>query len=163
MPDSNNYPWKAGLGVFIINTSGPQTLLAFVQAHITVDSVLMAEAAALLLAASIVQQLGFTNATFYTDNQSKANFYNSSSFSNPPHWKIKSLTAGFLKTLEGIQFRVHKIQRSLNTTAHSLAHQAYRSTAAAISFSSTSTLHSTSDPCPPRDACFSVTRSLLAS
>ena len=75
MPDSNNYPWKAGLGVFIINTSGPQTLLAFVQAHITVDSVLMAEAAALLLAASIVQQLGFTNATFFTDNQSMANFY----------------------------------------------------------------------------------------
>jgi ribonuclease HI len=34
----------------------------------------MAEAAALLLAASIVQQLGFTNATFFTDNQSLANF-----------------------------------------------------------------------------------------
>jgi len=158
MPDSNNYPRKEELGVFIVNTTGPQTLLAFVQAHITVDSVLMAEAAALLLAASIVQQLGFTNATFFTKTTNQWRTSITPQTSPILHiGSIKSLTAGFLKTLEGNQLRVHKIQRSLNTTAHSLAHQAYRSTAAAIGFSCTSTLlHSTSDSFPARDACISV-------
>jgi hypothetical protein len=75
MLDSVASTRKAGLGVFILNTTAQQTLTTFVQAHITLSCVVMAEAAALLLASSLVKQLGFTEAAFFTDNRSMAAFY----------------------------------------------------------------------------------------
>ena len=55
-----------------------------------IQSVLMAEAAALCLAARVAKQLSLSSVNFLTDNQSMPNFYNSRDLFNPPHWNIKT-------------------------------------------------------------------------
>lgn len=87
-------------------------------------SVLMAEAAALALAAEIATALHLSQVTFLSDNQQLVSFFNSSDHSNPPLWETKPLTQKFINCRSQLQAKVFKISRELNTTSHILASQA---------------------------------------
>ena len=68
-----------------------------IQAQLSIYSrlgtVLMAEAAALTLAAQVSKLVSINQVNFLTGDEAMANFYNSNDLSNPPHWNIKRLTA----------------------------------------------------------------------
>jgi hypothetical protein len=70
-----------------------------------------------------------------------ADYYNSKNLSNPPHYSIKIITATLLNTLQQSQFKVHKISRMMNTTANTLARQAFNSNAVSTNFSCFAILH----------------------
>jgi ribonuclease HI len=126
--DQTTAPHRAaGLGVLIINTQTNQTQTITIQDSIdTVSSVIMAEAAAMALAARIARALGLKQANYLTDNQLLVNFFNSNSLSMPPDRRKKPLTQDFIHSLEANQIKVYKIAREINITAHSLAKQAHR-------------------------------------
>jgi hypothetical protein len=88
-------------------------------------SVIMAEAAALALAAVINDSLNFTNTNFLSDCQQLVYFLNSADQSNPPDWRIKFYTQTFINYASRCQAKIFKIDRNLNTTAHGLARQAF--------------------------------------
>lgn len=88
---------QAGLGVFIIDTSTQQTTAFFIKAKLqATPSVLMAEAAALSLAAHVVSNLQINRPFFLTDNQQLVNFFNGNDHANPPRWEIKNYTQQFI-------------------------------------------------------------------
>lgn len=87
---------------------------------------LMAKAAAMATAATIIRLLNMNQVSFLTDNQALVNFFNGVNLDNPPHWEIKPFTQSFLNEVSNKQIQVLKIARNLNTTAHSLAGQAFR-------------------------------------
>jgi len=120
-----------------LHHQGSSNLALYIQAQLpSADSVLMAEAAAITLAVLVAQRLNTSSYNFFTDSQIMANYYNSSDLSNPPHWSIKSMTAIFLLAMKDADFKVHKIPRTMNSTAHSLAHQAYNSDSVSTVFTS---------------------------
>jgi len=62
MPDNGATTRSAGLGVFIINRGALSSTTVYVQARINdIQSVLMAEAAAICLAAKLAKQLSLKN------------------------------------------------------------------------------------------------------
>ena len=118
----------AGLGVFIVNNHQQPTSPIYIKAVVTnINSVLMAEASAMVLAASILTAMNITSPTFLTDNQQLVTYFNAADRSSPPQWDIKHITQEFINLGATNNFRVFKIARSMNTTAHLLATQAYRS------------------------------------
>ena len=135
--------------MFLFNPSQNLTTTLYIQAQApSVQSVLMAEAAALTLAANITKHLNINSVTFLTDSQVMVNFYNSRDLENPPHWNIKNYTATFCKHCKQGEFKVHKIPRNSNTTANSLAHQAFRSQSHSVVFTCTVPAHISYDSCP---------------
>jgi hypothetical protein len=88
-------------------------------------SVLMAEAAALALAAVITNRLQLHHTNFLSDNRELVELFNSSDYSNPPNWRIKHLTQLFINHTQQRNTGTFKIERSLNQTAHTLAQQAF--------------------------------------
>jgi len=116
---------KAGLGIFILDPTSQIKL--FIKAQISqVNCVLMAEAAGIALAASITSMLHIRNISFLTDNQLLASFFNGPDLCSPPRWDIKPFTQRFLNAVANSSYRVLKIHRSSNNTAHLLASQSYR-------------------------------------
>ena len=89
-------------------------------------SVLMAEAAALALAATITAQLQLHHINFLSDSQQLVDFFNSSDHSNPPDWRIKYLTQLFDNFTSNRSTGTFKTQRNQNQTADTLARQALR-------------------------------------
>jgi hypothetical protein len=94
--------------VFIVNTQQQPTSSIHINAimHST-SSVLMAEAAALALAASVVSAMDIPSPIFLTDSQQLVTF-NGSNHSSPPLWDIKHYTQKFInfnaaKQLQGLQ------------------------------------------------------------
>jgi LPS O-antigen subunit length determinant protein (WzzB/FepE family) len=72
-------PRKAGLGVFFLNTSPGGSGTIYIKALMqSSTSVLMAEAAALALAAKIALALGIQSPVFLSDNQKLVTFLNGS-------------------------------------------------------------------------------------
>lgn len=117
----------AGLGVLIINPQTNRTQVITIQGSIdNVSSVIMAEAAAMALAARTARALALQQANYLTESQLLVNFFNSNSLSTPPDQRIKPLTQDFIHSLEGNQIKVYKVERETNITAHSLATQAHR-------------------------------------
>ena len=94
-------------------------------AHIS--SVHMAESAGMALAAEISSLLGISDISFLTDSQLLASFFNGSDFDSPLQWDIKPYTQKFLNATANYNWKVLKVQRDLNVTAHVLANQAFRS------------------------------------
>lgn len=83
--------------MFIIYTHAAQTRMVFLQAALTsTTSVLMAEAAALDLAAKMVSLLNIQWPSYLTDNQQLVTFFNGSDLSTPPDWAIKPFTQSFI-------------------------------------------------------------------
>ena len=126
IPDTvNSNPRKAGIGIFILDPAHQSKFL--IKAHINqITSVLMAEAASLALAASIISLLHTDDTSFLTDSQLLVNFFNGNDLNLPPHWDIKPFTQRFLNAVTSRRVQVIKIARSSNITAHSLATQALR-------------------------------------
>ena len=116
---------KAGIGIFILDQAYQSKFL--IKAHINqITSVLMAEAASLPLAASIISLLHTQDTSFLTDSQLLVNFFNGNDLNSPPHWDIKPFTQRFLNAVTSRRVQVIKIARSSNITAHSSATQALR-------------------------------------
>lgn len=127
LPDQPAMPRRsAGLGVFFVNPQVQPTQTVYIRARVSgVHSVLMAEAAALALAATISDLLNFNNTTFLSDCQQLVHFLNAVDQSYPLDWRIKSFTQMFPNRLGRRQAKICKINRNLNATADALARQAF--------------------------------------
>lgn len=125
-PDNNSQtPRTAGLGIFSVNTQVQRTQTIFIKAQVSgVHSVLMAEAAALVLAAIINERLNFDNTIFLSNSQILVHFLNALDHNNPPDWRIKPYTQMFKNTANRRHGKIVKINRTMNSTADVLAKQA---------------------------------------
>jgi len=74
---------------------------------------------------SIVKSLSFTNTTFLSDCQQLVEFLNQPDLTHPPDWRMKCFTQIFHNSTLHQQARIFKIDRRQNTTADSLARQAF--------------------------------------
>lgn len=117
----------ATTGVWLKLPSSHQSI--FVQAiFANVSSVLQAEAHGLLLAASIVNALGWTDVSFLTDCKILAEAAEAKDLlTKPGHWNIRPILANFFHAASSLNsFKVSHIPRILNLIAHSLAKRAFR-------------------------------------
>jgi hypothetical protein len=89
------------------------------------QSVIMAEAVALAVATLVIQSLSFTNTVFLSTCQQLVDFLNQADLTHPPDWRIKCFTQTFYDSTIHQQARIFKIDRRQNTTADSLARQAF--------------------------------------
>ena len=89
----------------------------------------MTKAAALALAATLNDQLNFSNTTFLTDSQQLVRFLNAADQEHPPDWRIKSYTQLFKNRADHRHAKILQINRTLNTTADALARQAFSASA----------------------------------
>jgi hypothetical protein len=130
-PDQPHLPPRlAGLGIFITNLQEIPTQMTYIKAKMQAStSVIMAEAAALALAAAIMDRLNLTGINYLSDNEQLVRFLNSDDHSNPPDWRIKPFTQVFNNHTTGTNVKVYKIHRSQNSTAHNLARQALQEAA----------------------------------
>lgn len=146
----------AGLGVFYLDPDRNHRF--YIKAKVDqMNSVLMAEAAAINLAAKIGTLFALREISFFTDNQQMATFFNGASHVLPPRWDIKPYTQRFLNLTEGYSWKVLKVHRDLNKTAHILASQAFRASMSSttnIQISCTNEEHVQS--CPLREALNAV-------
>lgn len=86
----------AGIGVLIVNPQVQPTQTIYIKAKLTgSSSVLMAEAAALALAAAVTDCMNLDNITFLSDSELLVQFLNAADQSNPPDWRIKYYTQLF--------------------------------------------------------------------
>lgn len=116
---------NAGLGVFIVNAHLQPVQTIHVKATLNAATlVLMAEAAALALAAIVTHKLGLHRVTFLSDNQQLVHFLNDQDQSNPPEWRIKYYTQFFGNFSSQRNTRICRIRRGQNQTADTLARQA---------------------------------------
>lgn len=60
-----------------------------------------------------------------SDNQQLVSFINVTNQSSPPEWRIKNLTQQFMNYNRDNNFKIFKIRRQGNQTAHLLAKQAF--------------------------------------
>jgi hypothetical protein len=104
----------AGIGILFVNTQSTQTI--FIKAQLAgVQSVLMAEAAALALAAQVIDSLHYDNTTFLSDCQQLVLFLNQQDQSHTPDWRIKYYTQSFTNSSAPRRAKILKINRNLNT------------------------------------------------
>lgn len=111
--------------MFILNTHVHPPQIILLQAKMSnTTSVLMAEAAAMTLAAKVVSLLQLQGINFLTDNQHLVTFFDSANHSTPPDWTIKWLTQQFINYTSQSSCHVYKISRDSNISAHMLARHA---------------------------------------
>jgi hypothetical protein len=79
-----------------------------------------------MFAASISSLLQAEEVSFLTDSQILVNYFNGPDLSSPPHWEAKPFTQRFINSVANKRIPVLKVQRSMNTTAHTLASQALK-------------------------------------
>lgn len=125
-PDSSsNTATDAGLGVLIINNHIRPAQNFYIEAlFLGSTTVLMAEAAALALAAIIIQSLNLQGVKFLSDNEQLVLFLNDPDQSNPLDWRIKHFTQQFSNCAAQTGATIFKIDRINNQTADTLAKQA---------------------------------------
>lgn len=115
-------PRPASIGLFIINTQVNPVQTIYIKARmIGTTSVLMAEAAAIALAAVVTQRLNLQQVHFLSDNQQLVHFLNASDQANPPEWRVKPFTQMFTNSTTNTNKTIRKIHRSQNQTADTLA------------------------------------------
>jgi ribonuclease HI len=118
-------PRLAGIGLFIINTQVQPTQTIYIKAKMMgATSVLMAEAAAIALAAIVTDRLNLQQIHFLSDNQQLVQFLSAVDKGNPPDWRIKHFTQVFTNHTRHGDKRILKVHRSQNQTADNLAKQA---------------------------------------
>ena len=111
-------PRTAGLGVFLVNTQVQPVQTINIRAIMSgAHSVIMAEAAALVLAATVNDLLNFNSTTFLSDCKQLVHFLNATDQDHPPDWRMKSFTQLFTNCAARRQAKIYKINRNLNTTA----------------------------------------------
>jgi hypothetical protein len=116
----------AGLGVYLMNPDHNSTI--YIQASSAhVDSVLQAEAHALVLAGAAVRFLGWNNVTFLSvckvlvDTAEAADL-----ISKPGHWSARPILPEFFIYRRQQLEHVIKVPRSKNKIAHSIAKRALK-------------------------------------
>jgi ribonuclease HI len=118
----SNLSRNAGIGIFIINNQVHPVQTIYIKAAMKgTSSVLMAEAAALALAATVTKHLDLQQVLFLSDNQQLVNFLNNPNPDDPPDWRIKYYTQTFINLSNATAHRVHRIKRDQNCTADTLA------------------------------------------
>jgi hypothetical protein len=118
-------PIQAGLGVFILNMQVRPTQAIYIKAKLAgCTSVLMAEAASLAFASTVIDRLNLNSVNYLSDCEQLAHFLNEADHSNPPDWRIKHFTQMFSNNTRSNESKIFKINRHLNTTADALARQA---------------------------------------
>jgi len=118
-------PRRAGIGVFIINMQVQPPQHIYIKATMLEStSVLMAEAAALALAATVTPHLHLKHTYFLSDCQELVSFLTDSDGAHPPNWRIKPFTQLFINNTYQRSTGIFKIRRTLNQTADTLARQA---------------------------------------
>jgi hypothetical protein len=85
----------------------------------------MAEAAALGLAATVIDLLNFDNAAFLSDCSQLVQFLNDADQDHPPDWRMKPFTQLFANCASRRRAKIYYISRTLNSTADTLARQAF--------------------------------------
>ncbi|XP_066361420.1 uncharacterized protein [Miscanthus floridulus] len=134
-PDQqNSNPRPAGLGVFILNFQEQTPQAIYVKARLgDCSSVIMAEAASLVLASAVGHNLNLSGVNFLSDYEQLVHFLNKNDISNPPDWRIKYHTQTFANftrssssniTFANFTRNIFKVHRRLNTIVDALARQA---------------------------------------
>jgi ribonuclease HI len=125
-PDNQAHdPRDAGLGIFIVNNQVNPPLSIFIKAAMrSSSSVLMAESAAMALAAKVLEKLQLQQATILSDNQQLVNFLNGTDLAHPPDWRIKPYTQLIHASVHTTSTCIRRINRRQNQMADSLASQA---------------------------------------
>lgn len=127
-PDQHNHlPTTAGPGIFFLLMQEQNTEAIYIKAKLhACTSVLMAEAAALALASQVAHKLQITGINYLSDSEQLVHFLNKQDLTNPPDWWIKPYTQLYSNNTISASATIYKIHRSLNTTAHNLATQAFQ-------------------------------------
>lgn len=159
-PDqTTNHVSLAGIGILIVNSQVHPMQTTYIKAAMTsTHSVITAEAAAMALAAMILNRLRLSNVSFLSDCSQLVQFLNDQERHNPPDWRILEYTQVFDNCVSNQQPRIYRIARTDNSTADSLARMA-------LSVASQDTLcteftcsySSHHHQCPLRNALNSVT------
>jgi len=76
---------------------------------------------------NIIQAMNIHNCNFLSDCQQQVHFLNRDDLSNPPDWRSKPYTQDFSNNAAGTSSTITKINRQINTTADTLARQAFAS------------------------------------
>jgi hypothetical protein len=84
----------------------------------------MAEAAALALAGTILRRLAINEVFFLSDYQQLVIYINFASIEDIPRWEAQIYTQIFRNMVPGRGYKVYKISRTLNISAHVLAQRA---------------------------------------
>lgn len=106
-------PRDAGLGIFIVNTQVHPTQSIFIRAAMKdSSSVLMAEEAALTLAATVLEALHMFPSTILSDNQQLVHFLNGSQLDHPSDWRIKPYTQIISSKMNATTMAIRKISRA---------------------------------------------------
>jgi ribonuclease HI len=116
----------AGLGVYLMNPDHNSTI--YIQASSAhVDSVLQAEAHALVLAGAAVRFLGWNNVTFLSDCKVLVGAAEAADLiSKPGHWSARPILAEFFRYRRQQLEHVIRVPRSKNKIAHSIAKRALK-------------------------------------
>jgi len=121
----NSNPTPAGLGVFILNFQEQTPQAIYVKARLDdCSSVIMAEAASLVLASAVGHNLNLSGVNFLLDYEQLVHFLNKNDISNPPDWRIKYYTQTFASFTRSSSSNIFKVHRRLNTMVDALARQA---------------------------------------
>jgi hypothetical protein len=117
-PDHPSLPPRtASLGVFFVNPQVQPMHTIYIKAFMTgVGSVLMAEAVALALAATVNDALNFNNTSFLSDCQQLVHFLNDKDQTNP--------LEVFANCSARRRSKIFKVNRNLISTTDNLAKQA---------------------------------------
>jgi hypothetical protein len=116
---------QAGLDIFILHFQEqvPQSIYIKARLH-SCTSALMAEAAALALAATVCTALNFTGVNFLSDCEQLVHHLRCQDIAHPPDGRIKFFTRTYINTTVDKDPYIFKIDRRLNMTADNLARQA---------------------------------------
>ena len=119
----------AGLDIFILNFQVQPTQAIYIKAQLNnCHSVLMGEAAALALGATIVKALQLYSCNFLSDSQQLVHFLHQDRQDHLSQWRIKPFTQSYSNIAGTLQAQLYKISRQTNITADTLAKQAQSST-----------------------------------
>jgi hypothetical protein len=118
-------PRSAGLGVFINNTQSHPMQMVYIKATMQLaDSVYMAEAAVLALAALVTDALGYQQVNLFSDNRPLVNFLNEQDQTNPPDWRIAPYTQIYTNLTSQRNTTIYWIPREQNQMTDNLSRQA---------------------------------------
>lgn len=117
---------NASIGILFVNTQVQPLQTIYIKAALSqTHSVIMAEAAALALAAMLADRLEFTDIFFLSDCSQLVHFFNAEDHNHPPDWRMKPFTQIFHNFTTRRRAKLYRISRNLNTTADALARQAF--------------------------------------
>jgi hypothetical protein len=90
---------QVGTGIKFVNMQvQPHNIICITTLVKDVSSVVMVEAAALAMAASIALKFGFMQVSFLTDSSQLQQFLSAPDLNNPPDWRMSTYTQQYLSS-----------------------------------------------------------------